>query len=144
MRNGFQQDVNPGRGSFIAERKGPLRSGGGSVKVAHEEPLLASEATPFLMSVTEAAKLLGWGRTKLYHAIQRGYFTAGVVHVGTSISISRPALFRWLDSRPHRRASHFNSLSYFRYGLHNGRLQAKLEGRTREKANCLGREIRLP
>ncbi|MGO8970144.1 MAG: hypothetical protein ACLQDQ_11320 [Myxococcaceae bacterium] len=46
------------------------------------------------MSVTEAARLLGWGRTKLYHAIQRGYFTAGVVHVGTSISISRPALFR--------------------------------------------------
>jgi excisionase family DNA binding protein len=98
MPNGLRQDVDSARGSLVAERKGPLRSAGRSVKAHHEELLTAPEATPFLMSVTEAAKLLGWGRTKLYHAIQRGYFNAGVVHVGTSISISPPALFRWLET----------------------------------------------
>ncbi len=97
MSNGLRQDVNPARGSVVAERRGPLRSEG-----RQKKPLpTVAEAAPFLMSVTEAAKLLGWGRTKLYHAIQRGYFTAGVVHVGTSISISRPALFHWLETVGH-------------------------------------------
>jgi excisionase family DNA binding protein len=88
-----------GRSLAVSERMARLSREGRAVTVNLEElPLALSETTPFLVSVTEAAKLLGWGRTKLYHAIQRGYFTAGVVHVGTSISISRRALFRWLET----------------------------------------------
>ncbi len=92
MPIGWRQEVNPARASLVAEDRGSLGSAARDV-TAHAFPAVP-EAAPYLMSVTEAARLLGWGRTKLYHAIRRGYFTAGVVHVGTSISISRPALFR--------------------------------------------------
>jgi len=99
MADGFWQDVNQARASLVAEEGD---SAGSGVAAYHQSASLAGPATtPYLMSVTEAARLLGWGRTKLYHAIQRGYFTAGVVHVGTSISISRPALFRWLETVGH-------------------------------------------
>jgi len=102
MANGFGHDVNPARASLVAEDRSSLGSAARGV-TAHASPA-GPEAAPYLMSVTEAAKLLGWGRTKLYHAIQRGYFTAGVVHVGTSISISRRALFRWLETVGHTEA----------------------------------------
>lgn len=99
MGSAFRHETNPHQGMGVREGRGTPNSD--SVNGRDDVLVTGNESAPYLMSVTEAARLLGWGRTKLYHAIQRGYFTAGVVHVGTSISISRRALFRWLETVGH-------------------------------------------
>ena len=54
---------------------------------------------PLLLSVDAAAvELLGWTPDRLRKAIQRGQWKAGVVRNGRSVSISRPAVLRYLET----------------------------------------------
>jgi excisionase family DNA binding protein len=53
---------------------------------------------PKLITVDEAAKLLGMSPTWLYGAINSGEFRPAVVRMGKTLRISRPALLRWLET----------------------------------------------
>ncbi len=55
----------------------------------------AGEMTPDVLTVPEAAALLRVDRKSLYASIERGE-VPGVVRVGRSIRLSRPALLKWL------------------------------------------------
>jgi excisionase family DNA binding protein len=57
----------------------------------------APEAPPILVSVEEAARLLGLSRGKAYELAQRGALP--VVRFGRSVRVHRDRLEEWIDSQ---------------------------------------------
>lgn len=57
------------------------------------------------ITVTEAAELLGIGRTLAYRLASSGELP-GVVRIGRSLRVSRPVLLRWLGVEESRANGH--------------------------------------
>lgn len=60
---------------------------------------------PALLSIEEAARLLGIGRTKTYEMAHTGTLP-GVVLIGRSVRVSRKRLESWIDEQAAPTPSH--------------------------------------
>jgi excisionase family DNA binding protein len=54
-----------------------------------------SDAEPELLRVTEAARMLSIGRTKMYEMAEKG--DVPVVRIGTAVRIPRKRLLEWIE-----------------------------------------------
>lgn len=53
----------------------------------------------WLITIPEAARLLGVGRTKAFQMAKSGELP-GVIRLGRSVRVSKPVLLRWLGAEP--------------------------------------------
>lgn len=54
---------------------------------------------PLVLTIPEAARLLGIGRSKAFELARRGELP-GVIRFGRCVRVSKPVLLRWLGAEP--------------------------------------------
>ena len=67
------------------------------------EPVLSPETLPILITISDAVRLFGVGRTKLYELIGAGDIEARKVGARTLIVVA--SLMAWLDTLPSARVA---------------------------------------